>query len=162
MSSFAYKGIDLSFNLQGIQGNKILNLQRRYIANMEGNVNSMVIALDRFQSVENPGNGQVNRANRKSTGNNSRTSTWHLEDGSYLRMQNITLGYTLPKNFVQKFGLTSLRLYFSGQNLFTITNYSGYNPEVSNYNSNGSLTPGVDYGSYPLSKTYSFGLNVSF
>lgn len=100
MSSFAYKGIDLSFNLQGIQGNKILNLQRRYIANMEGNVNSMVIALDRFQSVENPGNGQVNRANRKSTGNNSRTSTWHLEDGSYLRMQNITLGYTLPKNFV--------------------------------------------------------------
>lgn len=57
MSSFAYKGIDLSFNLQGIQGNKILNLQRRYIANMEGNVNSMVIALDRFQSVENPGNG---------------------------------------------------------------------------------------------------------
>lgn len=104
----------------------------------------------------------MNRANRKSTGNNSRTSTWHLEDGSYLRMQNITLGYTLPKNFVQKFGLTLLRLYFSGQNLFTITNYSGYNPEVSNYNSNGSLTPGVDYGSYPLSKTYSFGLNVSF
>ena len=162
MSSFSYKGIDLSFNMQGVQGNKILNLQRRYIANMEGNVNSMTVALDRFQSIENPGNGQVNRANRKSTGNNSRTSTWHLENGSYLRMQNITLGYTLPKKAVKKIGLESLRLYFSGQNLFTITGYSGYNPEVSNYNSNGALTQGVDYGSYPLAKTYSFGLNVSF
>ena len=162
MSSFSYKGVDLSFNLQGVQGNKILNLQRRYIANMEGNVNSMSLALDRFQSTENPGNGQVNRANRKSTGNNSRTSTWHLENGSYLRMQNITLGYTLPKKVVKKAGLESLRIFFSGQNLFTITGYSGYNPEVSNYNSNGALTQGVDYGSYPLSKTYSFGLNVSF
>ena len=133
MSSFSYKGVD-----------------------------SMSLALDRFQSTENPGNGQVNRANRKSTGNNSRTSTWHLENGSYLRMQNITLGYTLPKKVVKKAGLESLRIFFSGQNLFTITGYSGYNPEVSNYNSNGALTQGVDYGSYPLSKTYSFGLNVSF
>ena len=103
----------------------------------------------------------MNRANRKSTGNNSRTSTWHLEDGSYLRMQNITLGYTLPKNFVQKFGLTSLRLYFSGQNLFTITNYSGYDPEVNSFAFDGTR-PGIDTSSMPHTRSFIFGLNVSF
>ncbi|KAB6356089.1 SusC/RagA family protein, partial [Bacteroides xylanisolvens] len=86
----------------------------------------------------------------------------YVEDGSYLRCSDITLGYNLPKNLVSKIGFNSIGIYASVKNAFIITNYSGYNPEVSNYNSNGSLTPGVDYGSYPLSKTYSFGLNVSF
>ena len=155
-----YGGFDMDFNFQGVYGNKILNLNRRYIDNMEGNVNGTKVALDRWKSPENPGSGWVNRANRKQTGSNGRTSTWHLEGGSYLRLQNLSLGYTLPSNFTQKFKVEKLRVYVSGQNLFTITNYSGYNPEV-NARPSQNLTPGEDYGTYPLARTYMFGLNLT-
>ena len=155
-----YGGFDMDFNFQGVYGNKILNLNRRYIDNMEGNVNGTKVALDRWKSPENPGSGWVNRANRKQTGSNGRTSTWHLEGGSYLRLQNLSLGYTLPSNFTQKFKVEKLRVYVSGQNLFTITNYSGYNPEV-NARPSQNLTPGEDYGTYPLARTYMFGLNIT-
>lgn len=160
-NDFSYKGISLSVSFQGVYGNKILNLSKRYIDNMEGNINNMTEALNRFVSVDNPGNGKVNRATRKQTGNNGTISTWHLEDGSYLRLQNVTLSYNLPKNWTGKLKMQSMRIYLSGQNLATITKYTGYNPEVNNSNSD-QLTPGLDYGSYPLSKTYSFGLNFSF
>lgn len=155
-----YKGIDLDFNFQGVYGNEILNLNRRYIDNMEGNVNGTTIALDRWKSPEQPGNGQVNRANRKSKGYNGRTSTWHLEDGSYLRLQNVTLGYTLPKSLTHHFFVEKLRVYVSGQNLWTSTPYSGYNPEV-NARPGNSLSPGEDYGTYPLARTFLFGLNIT-
>ena len=155
-----FKGFDLDFNFQGVYGNEILNLNRRYIDNLEGNTNGTTIALNRWKSPEDPGNGQVNRANRKSKGYNGRTSTWHLEDGSYLRLQNVTLGYTLPKNLTQCFFVEKLRVYVSGQNLWTSTNYSGYNPEVNARPSN-SLSPGEDYGTYPLAKTFLFGLNIT-
>ena len=155
-----YKGIDLDFNFQGVYGNEILNLNRRYIDNLEGNTNGTTIALNRWKSADNPGNGQVNRANRKSKGYNGRTSTWHLEDGSYLRLQNVTLGYTLPQNLTRRFFVEKLRVYVSGQNLWTSTNYGGYNPEVNARPSN-SLSPGEDYGTYPLAKTFLFGLNIT-
>ena len=155
-----YKGIDFSINFQGVYGNEILNLNRRYLDNMEGNVNGTTIALNRFISTENPGDGMTNRANRKTTGNNSRTSTWHLEDGSYLRLQNVTIGYTFPKKWTKKLNLDKLRVYFSGNNLKTWTNYTGYNPEVSLRNSN-ALSPGEDYGTYPLSKTFMIGINIT-
>ena len=155
-----YKGIDLDFNFQGVYGNEILNLNRRYIDNMEGNVNGTTLALDRWKSADNPGNGQVNRANRKSKGYNGRTSTWHLEDGSYLRLQNVTLGYTLPQQLTRHFFVEKLRIYVSGQNLWTSTDYSGYNPEV-NARPGNSLSPGEDYGTYPLARTFLFGLNIT-
>ena len=156
-----YKGVDFSLSLQGVQGNEIVNLMQRYINSMEGNFNNMTDALNRYRSEAEPGDGNTNRANRKGKGNNGRTSTWHLEDGSYVRLQNITIGYSLPSELLQKVKLSGFRIYLSGQNLFTWTNYSGYNPEVNNYDDN-ALTPGVDYGSYPLSRTYSVGANISF
>lgn len=156
-----YKNFDLSFNFQGVYGNEILNLNRRYIDNMEGNVNGTTLALDRWQSPENPGSGKVNRANRKTTGQNGRTSTWHIEDGSYLRLQNLSLGYTLPNAWTQRMRIQRLRAYVSGQNLWTSTDYSGYNPEVSKRPSS-ALTPGEDYGTYPLAKVFTFGLNITF
>jgi TonB-linked SusC/RagA family outer membrane protein len=156
-----YKDFDLGVVFQGVYGNEILNLLRRYIDNMEGNVNGTTIALDRWQSPENPGNGEVNRANRKTKGNNGRTSTWHIEDGSYLRLQNITLGYTLPQKIANRLSLQRMRVYLSGQNLFTWTKYSGYNPEV-NMRPDNALTPGEDYGTYPLAKVFTVGLNITF
>ena len=82
------------------------------------------------------------------------------QDASYVRLQNITIGYTLPKNLTQRFFVEKLRVYVSGQNLWTSTNYSGYNPEVNARPSN-SLSPGEDYGTYPLAKTFLFGLNIT-
>ena len=158
--SFGYRGLDFSVAFQGVHGNEILNLNRRYLDNMEGNTNGTTVALNRWKSPTEIGDGNTNRANRKQTGNNTRTSTWHVEDGSYLRLQNIALGYTLPAKWTRKFYVEKLRIYVSAQNLVTWTDYSGYNPEVSNRTS--ALTPGEDYGTYPLAKTYMVGLNVTF
>lgn len=155
-----WKGIDLSFAFQGVYGNEILNLNRRYLDNMEGNTNGTIASLNRWHSASNPGDGQTNRANRKQTGYNARTSTWHVEDGSYLRLQNLTVGYTLPARWTKKLHIEKCRIYFSGNNLHTWTNYSGYNPEVSLRSSN-ALTPGEDYGTYPLARTFMVGLNIT-
>lgn len=159
--SVSFKDFDLGFNFQGVYGNEILNLNKRYIDNMEGNVNGTILALDRWRSPEDIGSGQVNRANRKTKGNNGRTSTWHIENGSYLRLQNLSLGYTLPSRLTERFFVQKLRAYVSGQNLYTWTKYSGYNPEVNRRPEN-ALSPGEDYGTYPLAKVFTFGLNITF
>ncbi|MDE5894980.1 MAG: TonB-dependent receptor, partial [Muribaculum intestinale] len=148
-------GFDLAANFQGVYGNEILNLERRYLLNMEGSSNMMKESLQRFPY------GELNKATRKSTGNvGACTSTFHIEDGSYLRLQNLSLGYTFPKKWLSKAGISTLRLYVQGNNLFTWTKYTGYNPEVNNRPAD-ALRPGEDYCSYPLSRTVTFGLNFS-
>ena len=87
------------------------------------------------------------------------TTSYFVEDGSFLRLQNVTLGYTLPKNLTNKFGVERLRVYFTGSNLFCITSYSGYDPEVDIQS---GLTPSVDYNRYPRSRAYLLGINLSF
>lgn len=156
----SFKNVDFQISFSGVYGNEILNLNRRYIDNMEGNVNGTIAALNRWQSPEHPGDGNTNRANRKQTGYNGRTSTWHIEDGSYLRLQSVTLGYTLPQKLTKKFSVQRLRVYLSGLNLKTWTKYSGYNPEVSD--SSSSLNAGEDYGTYPLATTVMGGINITF
>jgi TonB-linked SusC/RagA family outer membrane protein len=158
-TALKYRGFDFSLSLQGVYGNEIANIHRRYLANMEGNHNQMTLVLDRWVSEAQPGNGSTYRANRTATGMNSSVSTWHIEDGSYLRIREITLGYSLPKATLRAIGMSSLRVYMSAFNPFTFTKYSGYNPEVS-LNSN-PLMPGVDYGTYPLAKSVVFGLVFS-
>lgn len=157
--TLAYKGIDLAFAFQGVYGNKILNLNRRYIDNAEGSLNGTILNLDRWQSPSQTGSGEMNRANRKQTGYNGRTSTFHLEDGSYLRLQNLALGYTLPQKWTRKAYIDKARFYVSVSNLFTISKYGGYNPEVSNKSN--ALTPGLDYGTYPLARTIMIGVNLT-
>lgn len=156
-----FQGLDFNVALQGAQGQEILHLFRRYIYNQEGNMNQMRGALNRWQSESMPGDGQTNRANRLQTGSNGQTSNWHLEDGSYTRIRNITLGYTFPQAFMERIRVNNLRAYITVQNPFTFTNYLGYNPEVSS-RPDSSLNPGEDYASYPLARTYSFGINLSF
>lgn len=86
--------------------------------------------------------------------------SWAVEDASFLRLSNITLGYTLPSRAMRKVGIRKLRFYATANNLFTITGYKGYDPEVSTMSS--ALTPGVDYGAYPRSRSFIFGVNLSF
>lgn len=160
-NGFKYKGLDLNIAFQGSYGGEILNLSRRYLNAGEGNFNNTTEVLNRWRSESNPGNGEIHRANRKASGNNARGSTFHMEDGSYLRLQNVSLGYSLPQAVLEKLNISKLRVYVTGNNLHTWTNYTGYNPEV-NLRSGNQLAPGVDYGVYPLATTYSLGVNVSF
>ena len=152
--NFGYQGFDLSANFQGVYGNEILNLERRYILNMEASSNLMSASLNRYPY------GELNRATRKSSGYNGTTSSFHIEDGSYLRLQNLSLGYTFPNKWFKGTPISKLRIYVQGSNLFTITNYSGYNPEV-NKHSDSALTPGTDYGTYPLARTFTVGINFN-
>lgn len=153
--SLGYKGFDLVANFQGVYGNEILNLERRYLCNLEASSNMMKEALQRFPY------GELNRATRKSSGNNGAcTSTFHLEDGSYLRLQTLSLGYTFPNRWLKKAGVNNLRLYLQASNLFTLTNYTGYNPEV-NKRADDALRPGEDYCSYPLPRTFTVGLSFN-
>ena len=84
----------------------------------------------------------------------------YLEDASFLRLRNLQLGYTLPASFARKIAMKSARIYLTATNLFTLTKYTGLNPEVSIGGS--STTPGVDSGSYPIARTYTLGINVTF
>ena len=84
-----------------------------------------------------------------------------VEDGSYLRIKNISLGYTFPKKWIRKWRIDNLRIYMNVQNAFTFTKYKGYDPEVGAYNYN-VLLRGVDYARYPSQRIYTFGLNLSF
>ena len=86
--------------------------------------------------------------------------SWAVENASFLRLSNVTLGYTVPRNILKHIGLTKLRFYVTGNNLFTWTKYTGYDPEVSTMSS--PLTPGVDFGAYPRSRTCIFGVNIAF
>jgi len=160
---FTFKGLDFSFLIQGVEGNEILNLTSRHLKNGEANFNSYAVFNDRWRSASDPGNGSIPRADRQTGnhGNNNRPSSFQVEDGSFIRLRNVTLGYSLPTDKLFGNSINRLRFYVTGTNLFTITDYLGYNPEVSNI-SNNSLTPGEDYGAYPLTKSITMGVNLTF
>lgn len=159
---FAYKGFELNFLIQGVEGAKVLNLTRRHLANGEALTNSYALFLDRWVSPEQPGNGKVPRADKQTTvhNNNTRPSSFQVEDASYIRLRNLTLGYRFSEGQISR-GFPALRVYLSGTNLLTFTDYVGYNPEVNNQSTNNN-TPGEDYGAYPLTRNFTIGVNVSF
>jgi TonB-linked SusC/RagA family outer membrane protein len=161
--SFAYRSLDLTASFNGSYGNEVLDGQDYYLFNMEGSGNQYAKVADRYRSEAQPGNGSVYRASRGGTQSNStRLSTFYLQDGSYFRCTNITLGYNLPTSLLGHVkGLSNIRVYASVDNAFTITKYLGYNPEVD-YNTGANLTPGVDYGMYPLVRAYNFGVKAIF
>ena len=154
---------DLSASFNGSQGNMLLDGQCYYLFNMEGSGNQYALANDRYRDAANPGNGQVYRAARGGTQSNStRLSSFYLEDGSYFRCTNITVGYNwrsiaqMTKNTVR-----NIRFYVALDNPFTLQSYRGYNPEVD-YGSGSNLAPGVDYGMYPLMSAYNLGIKITF
>jgi TonB-linked SusC/RagA family outer membrane protein len=157
-----YKIIDFSASFNGSQGNKVLDGQDYYIRNMEGSGNNYEVVKYRYRNESQPGNGHEYRASRGSTQSNStRLSDYYLQDGSFLRCTNITLGANLSSIHGIKKAFNGLRIYISVDNLFTITNYLGYNPEVD-YNNGTNLTPGVAYGKYPLIRSYNAGIQIQF
>ena len=158
----SYKAFDASTSFNGTYGSQVLDGQDYYLYNMEGSGNQYSTVANRYRSEDQPGDGQVFRASRGGTQSNStRLSTFYLQNGSYLRCTNITLGYNLPVALVSKVRVSGLRLYVNVNNAFTLTKYKGYNPEVD-YNNGANLAPGVDYGKYPLARGYNIGAKITF
>ncbi len=167
---FSYNNFELTLLIQGSRGNDIFN-QGRIRLERPGEGTSTRL-LDRWtpenQDTDVPGFiDQVTRADaalvstiQLGNGDDGRLSRW-VEDGSYIRLKNITLGYNIPRSLLERVGLIDAKVYVSGTNLLTFTNYSGYDPEVSAYNSNDAQI-GVDLSNYPTAKTITFGVNVSF
>ena len=165
-NTFAYKGFDFSFTLQGVEGFEVLNLARRYYGNYSGTYNVLRSTANGWKSESDPGDGvspMIDRNFNALAGSNvvNNVTSLFVEDGSFLRIRNITLGYNLPQASLQKLKLSSARLSFTVQNAYTFTKYEGYNPEVSAQGGS-TLVPGVDAGGYPLARSFMFGLNVGF
>lgn len=155
-NNFTYKGFDLNVFFQWSYGNDIINANRQMLeSGYKYNTNQFASYANRW-SPENP-DSDIPAAKGITM---KAYSTRIIEDGSYLRLKTVALGYTLPKNLSRRMGIGTLRVYTSAQNLYTWTNYSGYDPEVSVRRS--ALTPGFDYSAYPRAKTLTFGLNATF
>lgn len=158
----SYKGFDLDIQLQGVQGQDVLFFNALYIGSNTLVWNQLRESVEeRWKSPSEPGNGVYARAEGPTAalGNAETRADRFTKDASYLRIRNITLGYTIPSSLVKRIHLSSLRLYTSVQNLHTFTKYMGYNPDVSVYGESVAL-PGVDFGGYPLARTFTFGVNI--
>ncbi|MCE6989689.1 TonB-dependent receptor [Dyadobacter sp. CY323] len=165
-NTFSFKGIDLTVLLQGVQGNEIMNLGRRFYANYAGTANGLREMSNSWKSAQDPGDGKTPRINRDlnkyaSSNSSANISSLLVEDGSFLRIRNIALGYNLPGPLLEKIKMRTMRIYVNLQNPVTWTKYTGYNPEVSVQGAS-PLEPGVDYGGYPIAKVYTVGLNIGF
>ncbi|GAB2769658.1 TonB-dependent receptor [Rhabdobacter roseus] len=159
---FRFKNFDLRVFLHGVQGIEILNLTKHGVGIVHGRLNQLGEARDRWRSAEEPGNGQVFRANLDINGYRRLASTHYLEDASFVRLKNITLGYSFHPSLLTRLKIAQAKVVLTGQNLFTFTQYSMYNPEASQNRYNTSLSPGSDMDVYPLARTYTLGLNLTF
>lgn len=166
-NTFSYKNFDLDFLFNGVYGNDIFNQTRIRLENAYEATSSNI--LNRWtpdnQNTDVP--AYIDEATRSEASLvrkiydvDKRTGRW-VEDGSYIRLKNLVFGYNVPKQYISRVGISSLRVYVSGTNLLTFTKYSGYDPEVSSFHSNDAQL-GIDLGNYPTAKVYSFGLNITF
>ncbi len=177
-NNFSYKGFDLNIMFSGAYGNKALNLTRMVIGDPRSKGNIMRSSLNVAQIgvidpslpatdyrnliVTNPGGTSMPAIQESDANANfTRVSDLFVEDASYIRLQNISLGYTLPRKWLQNIFLDNVRVYFSAQNVYTWTRYKGLDPEIGAMYGD-ALKTGVDMGRYPSPRIYTFGLNVSF
>ena len=177
-NTLTWKGFDLNIQFSGAYGNKALNMTRMRIEDPRNKSNMLRSSLNVAQiglidpslpaddyrnlHVTNPGATTMPAIQVSDANNNfGRVSDLLIEDASYIRLQNVSLGYTLPGNLVKKFYLDNVRVYFSAQNLHTWTKYKGLDPEVGAMYGDALMT-GLDYGRYPSPRIYTFGLNVTF
>ncbi|MGQ1948202.1 SusC/RagA family TonB-linked outer membrane protein [Geofilum sp. OHC36d9] len=175
-NSFSFKGFDLSVNLSGSYGNDIINYQRRWLENPRENHNLLTSALgyaridvidpagpdDDYRNLHVVGgDSHMYRLSASSSNANNRMSDRYVEDGSFIRIQNISIGYNLPLKWISMIGLTNAKVYANLQNVYTWTKYSGYDPEVGSYNQD-ALMSGIDNARYPSPRIYTFGVNLTF
>ena len=154
---FGYKKVDLSALFTGSYGNDMLNAANPYMMSGAGNYNSYAGLLNKAWSGEGTSNTQP-RLSNDDPNQNFRYSSYYIEDGSFFRLRNIQLGYTLPGNLSGKASMSHARFYVSGENIFTISDFSGLDPDVGGY----ATLQGVDWGHYPLPRIFNLGINLTF
>ncbi|AYB32553.1 SusC/RagA family TonB-linked outer membrane protein [Chryseolinea soli] len=159
-NTLSFKNFTLNFFFQASQGNNMNNLNRMFLEDMNGEHNVLADAALNRWTPTNPSN-EYPRALAKRTADVGTISSKFIEDASYIRLKNVNLAYNVPSMMLDRFGMRSLRIYVSATNLFTSTNYRGYDPEGSSYGT-ATAYPGIDQGRYPLTKTYLVGLNLGF
>lgn len=174
-NTLTWKGFDLSIFLNFSIGNKVYSANKMYYTKFNNQWRNTLKdeALNRFTVMNAKGEyifndpvqlAEVNRNRNYVSIEGSSDLYFHsgyVEDGSFLKINNISLGYTLPRELTKKIKLSTVRFYATGYNLHTFTKYSGYDPEVNTYPNNG-LTPGIDWGAYPSSISFVFGANIAF
>lgn len=164
-NEFSYGGFSLSINTNFQYGNKVYHRTREFVDSDGAYFGFNLMKLkDGWKRWENPGDNATH-PKLVYNGNllSNKTSSRYLEDGSYLRIRNVTLGYDVPKNFITRFRINSLRVFVSADNLLTITKFSGLDPEVSSFgNTNYYEIPGVSDFKYPINKQYLFGIQAQF
>ncbi len=153
----AWKGFDLNLQFSGTIGNDIFNAMRWYTY-FPNDMTNKDRALLNYWTPQNT-NTDIPRLTPVDNNDNDRFSDMYVENGSFLRLKNATLGYTLPSVLTQKIGMQRVRFYVSGTNLFTISSYTGMDPEVGQ---SSSASRGIDYGIYPQSISFTGGINVTF
>lgn len=159
-NDLSYKGFDLNVFFQWSYGNDIINANRLFFEssnNRSRELNQYASYANRW-TADNPTSDIPAATNSAS---NRVISSRIVEDGSFLRLKSVTVGYTLPVKLINKWNINKARVYVAAQNLWTWTSYSGYDPEVS-VRSSSPLTPGLDYSSYPRAYSFSFGLSLGF
>lgn len=154
---FDYKGFDLNILLTGSYGNDMMNGASPYLSNGGEIYNSYAGTLSSAWSGEGSTNSQP-RLTIDDPNSNFRYSDYYVEDGSYLRLKNIQLGYNFPDQIISKLGLTKARVYASAENVFTLTSFSGLDTDIGGW----ATLRGIDWGHYPLPRLISFGLNLTF
>ncbi|WNJ20878.1 TonB-dependent receptor [Pontibacter sp. G13] len=157
-NSLAVGPFNLDILFQGVYGNEVFNATRIETEGMQSVKNATAATLDRWQQP-----GDITRMPRALFGDshNTRISDRFIEDGSHIRLRNITLTYQLPQSYLNRIPLEKLSIYFSGQNLLTWSNYSGYDPEV-NRDGGSNLSQGIDYGTYPQARIFTGGVQLEF
>jgi TonB-linked SusC/RagA family outer membrane protein len=161
-NQFTYKGIDLGILLTGVGGNQIFNtVARQQSRQFYSQYQHYSHWVNRWRSPEDPGDGMTPRASDKVTGMGAEWTSADFYNGAYIRLKNITLGYTLPPAFIRKLHLSNLRIYVTADNVYLWDHYIGYTPEADQDSGN-ARTSGRDYGVYPSVRSILFGLNVTF
>jgi hypothetical protein len=155
-----YKNFDLSAFFFGSQGNEIFNYNKWWIdfwPSFQGQKSTDL--LYNSWSTDNPNATTPKASNNSNFSTNTQSTSYYVEDGSFLRLRNLQVGFTLPESVASSIGLNNVRIYVQGTNLFTVTKYSGLDPDLNN---GGDTAFGVDLGNYPLVKSYFVGLHVGF
>lgn len=156
-NNLMYGPFELNLFIQFSYGNDIFNATRIFIEAMKGPDNQSIAILDRWRQ---PGDvTDIPRASENDPNANNRISSRFVEDGSYARLKNLTFSYNVKRQWVQRIGIQSARIFFTGANLITVTNYSGMDPEV-NYRGDSNLLRSTDFFTYPQARTYTFGINL--
>lgn len=158
-NSFSYKNFTLDLQFTGSYGAEVFSFYKRMCGIYHGDRNGMIEQLDRWRSEDQPGDGIHFRATRTPSGWQRDPSSAWVQNASYLRLRNLTLGYNFNQHMIDKLKMKGLRLYVTGSNLFTITNYVGYDPETS---SESGLSQGGDYLGYPAARSFIIGANITF